>query len=108
MKKKIRIPEEFAAEHQETMRGLVNLAEEANRLFKAKGAEAGKYHLSHLLDAACDYYTNYGYAVRIQTQVVDWDGGDDDYGEPYLIINKIGVKPWRDASYRIIYEVKEV
>lgn len=107
MKTKILIPNEFCAEHQYAMKSLVELAEEANRLL-AKGAEAGKYHLSHLLDAACDDYMNYGYAVRIQTQVVDWDGGDDDYGEPYVIINKIGVKPWRDASYRIIYEVKEV
>ena len=107
MKTKIRIPEEFGAVHQEAMRVLVELAEEANRLFKAKGAEAGKYHLSQLLDAAHDYFMKYGYTVRVQTQVVDWDDGDDDYGEPYIIINKIGVKPWRDASYRIIYEVKE-
>lgn len=108
MKTKILIPNEFCAEHQYAMKSLVELAEEANRLFKANGEEAGKYHLSHLLDAARDYYMKHGYAVRIQTQVVDWDGGDDDYGEPYVIINKIGVKPWRGASYRIIYEVKEV
>lgn len=105
MKTKIRIPEEFASEHQEAMRSLVELAEKANKSFKSSG---GKFYLAHLLDKARDYYMNYGYAVRIQTQVVDWDGGDDDYGEPYLVINKIGVKPWRDASYRIIYEVKEV